>query len=246
MQSSKRRDNYSSVHSVDKFILPLLEREIICSLKEMVPHEHLSNQNLFLDVGCGNQPFRTNIEELGFTYRSLDIQQNVNKNVDFILAIDSPFDRPELLHEFNVILFSEVAEHVFDVKQAFLNLSKLLKAGGSLILTTPFVYGLHEEPNDYWRLTNYAIERFAKESGFEIVHAKKLGDGWDVLGTILGLNSIVPASNSFLSKMLAYFALKLRNLLWKCLSSDKFRSSVKFSETNNSIYLSNFYVLRKV
>src|SRR5690242_16140657 len=43
-----------------------------------------------LDVGCGRQPFRKQVEAKGFIYTGLDVNQNPEGTVDFICAIDEP------------------------------------------------------------------------------------------------------------------------------------------------------------
>jgi SAM-dependent methyltransferase len=140
-----------------------------------------------LDVGCGGQPFRHAVESRGLKYFSLDVQ-NYYDAVDFIAAIDG--ELPALLLEtgpFDFILCSEVLEHVADWDRGFHNLATLLKPGGRALLTCPFFYFLHEQPYDFWRPTSYALEHFANRQGL-VCTTMRVGDAWDVLGTLLGGN----------------------------------------------------------
>jgi SAM-dependent methyltransferase len=60
--------------------------------------------------------------------------------------------------EFDVVLISEVLEHLHSPHLAIENLARALRVGGHLILTTPFVFPIHERPYDYFRYTRFGLE----------------------------------------------------------------------------------------
>ena len=75
----------------------------------------------------------------------------------------------------NVILFN-VLEHIFDVKNAKNQISKITKKNGYLIGSTPFLYRFHKAPSDYLRFTKpFIIRLFKKE--YKIKNVKNLGFG---------------------------------------------------------------------
>jgi SAM-dependent methyltransferase len=59
--------------------------------------------------------------------------------------------------EFDAVLCTEVLEHVKDPRKAAAELMRVLSRGGMLILTTRFVYPVHDAPHDYWRFTEYIL-----------------------------------------------------------------------------------------
>lgn len=65
--------------------------------------------------------------------------------------------------EFEYILCTEVLEHLKEPSRAISEMDRVLKPGGKLILTTRFVYPIHDSPNDYWRFTKYGLEELFKE-----------------------------------------------------------------------------------
>ncbi len=65
--------------------------------------------------------------------------------------------------EFEVVLCTEVLEHVKDPIQVISELRRVLKIGGKVILTTRFVYPLHDTPNDFWRFTEYGLKLLFKD-----------------------------------------------------------------------------------
>ena len=133
------------------------------------------------DVGCGEQPLRSLIEELGGSYTGIDIAQNSVGNVDVVADIESI---PLPAESFDLLLCSEVLEHVSNTTAAFAELARLCKTGGSIVLTTPFTYPLHEEPQDFVRLTPYQVRRCARSSGLEVAHLSTSGNELEVVATV--------------------------------------------------------------
>ncbi|HEV7889394.1 MAG TPA: class I SAM-dependent methyltransferase, partial [Pyrinomonadaceae bacterium] len=64
---------------------------------------------------------------------------------------------------FDVIVLSEVLEHVHSPHLAIANIRAALRDGGRLILTVPFLFPIHERPHDYYRYTRYGLEFLLKD-----------------------------------------------------------------------------------
>ncbi len=52
---------------------------------------------------------------------------------------------------FDTVLMTEVLEHLEEPARGLAEAGRLLRPGGKLILTTPFMWPLHEEPRDFFR-----------------------------------------------------------------------------------------------
>lgn len=79
-------------------------------------------------------------------------------------------------HYQNLIFFN-VLEHLSNPTKSLKELYRILKKGGFLIGSTPFLYQVHGAPNDYLRFTkNYLINEFKKEK-FKVIYIKELGHG---------------------------------------------------------------------
>ena len=77
----------------------------------------------------------------------------------------------------DVILCTEVLEHVPDPIRAFEKFSKLVNSGGYLIITVPFSSLMHQAP--YWfqaGLSPFWFEYWAKEFNIEVVELTVYGD----------------------------------------------------------------------
>ena len=65
------------------------------------------------------------------------------------------------------MLFSEVVEHVPDAPKALAEIARVLRPGGALLITWPFVYMMHEVPNDYARYTEFGMARLLASNGLK-------------------------------------------------------------------------------
>jgi SAM-dependent methyltransferase len=178
-----RRTDYRAVRRQDRWMVPLLA-EAIASRIEIHGTPGQAGRSC-LDVGCGGQPLRSRLTELGFDYVSFDIAQNTAGTVDLIGAIDGELPAPLRGSSFDFIVCTEVLEHVADWSEAFANLAALLKPKGRLLITCPHIWVPHEEPRDFYRPTNWGLLYHAQRVGLHPVEVTRLGDGYDVLGTVL-------------------------------------------------------------
>ena len=129
-----------------------------------------------LDVGAGSSPYKLEIQKLGIIYKSHDFNKylpsnNEEKssglqNYDWNCAQhDYVCEILDLIPEckFDIILCTEVFEHIPDPIRALEKLSKITMPGGSIIITVPFLGLMHQSP--YWfqaGLSPYWFDYWAK------------------------------------------------------------------------------------
>ena len=104
-----------------------------------------------LDFGCGSKPYES-LFTLCNEYVGVDLEftghDHAESKVDvFWDGKTLPFDE----NYFDACVSFEVFEHIFEPDAVLAELSRVLKPGGSLLITTPFVYGEHEVPFDFAR-----------------------------------------------------------------------------------------------
>jgi SAM-dependent methyltransferase len=58
---------------------------------------------------------------------------------------------------FDVVLCTEVLEHLPEPQRAIHDIFRVLKPGGQLLLTTRFLFPIHDAPHDYFRFTKYGL-----------------------------------------------------------------------------------------
>ncbi len=99
-----------------------------------------------LDVGSFDGTIAQKIEQSGNRVVSVDVSfaalQNAKKRVSNVVQI-SPFSEyPFRDQTFDIVFFGEVLEHIMDTDSILLELKRILKNNGSLIVTTPNVASL--------------------------------------------------------------------------------------------------------
>lgn len=80
---------------------------------------------------------------------------------------------------FDVVVCTEMLEHVQEPQAAVDEMWRVLKPGGMLVLTTRFLFPIHDAPHDYFRFTKYGLRHLLRR--FEI---HELQEETDSLGTI--------------------------------------------------------------
>lgn len=123
--------------------------------------KHASDK-LTLDLGGWNKPYKR------------FFPNSVSLDIEETLGVDIVADAHDLHMikdgEFENILCTEVLEHLHSPHKAIDEMYRVLKPGGTLILTTRFIFPLHNIPDDYFRYTRYGLKLLLKKfSKVEII-----------------------------------------------------------------------------
>jgi len=129
----------------------------------------LPSNSRILDAGSGEGMYRRFFSEK--EYISIDLCK-VTKAYGKLSAISDLAMIPVLKNSFDVILCSQVLEHVNDPIIVLSELSRVLSPEGELWLSAPFFYEQHEIPFDYFRYTQYGLTHILEKAGF---HINKIG-----------------------------------------------------------------------
>jgi SAM-dependent methyltransferase len=123
-----------------------------------------------LDVGAGVMPYYPLFADLASEYVGNDVESRPGlTSVSPIEALDLPDAT------FDVVLCTQVLEHVRHPQRALGEIARVLKPGGHLLLTTHGVYPHHPDPGDYWRWTQQGFEAmFEDADGLELVELQPL------------------------------------------------------------------------
>lgn len=163
--------------------------------KELAYISLILNRNTLLDIGCGRKPYKSTFK-VDF-YVGLDV--HVSGHSEKAKNSDVMFDGtniPIKANSFDCVLATEVLEHVFEPDEFLFNVSKILKPGGRLILSVPFVWDEHEQPYDYARYTSFGIKYLLEKHKFKLLHQKKTGGYIETLSQLLCSYLIsMPGSN---------------------------------------------------
>jgi SAM-dependent methyltransferase len=140
-------------------------------------------QNRLLDVGCGSQPYRRYFHHVN--YVGLDIDTPLNRTA----AVADYFYNGEIFpfddNSFDSVLCNQVLEHVFNPERFLSEIHRVLKPGGYLLLTVPFVWDEHEQPYDCARYTTFGLKSLMESKGLRWLKHDKLGNDATILFQML-------------------------------------------------------------
>ena len=129
-------------------------------------------KGVMMDFGCADSPYRKVFHVDRFI--GMDVVESGHEHNNE--KIDVYYDGTNIPFEdkyFDSVLSTEVFEHIFNIDEILCELNRVLKDGGHMLITVPFVWEEHEAPYDFGRYTTFGIEHLLNKSGFEvIVHEK--------------------------------------------------------------------------
>ena len=126
-----------------------------------------------LDVGCGAAPYRGlfgHARYIGLEVATASQYGSAKSGADIL------YDGKRLpLADASVdnLLCSQVLEHVFEPDDFLGELRRVLRPGGRLLLTVPFVWDEHEQPFDYARYSSFGLRHLAAKNGFDVEQQRR-------------------------------------------------------------------------
>ena len=139
-----------------------------------------------LDVGAGEAPWR-DLMPLEVDYVGVD----ADLSGEFGMRRQSNiiyYDGKRLPYEdcsFDYVLCTEVLEHVPDPFAFLTDLQRVLRQGGTLILTVPWSARLHHLPYDYGRFTRFGLAALLNATSFTNVTIEERGSDIAVIANKL-------------------------------------------------------------
>jgi SAM-dependent methyltransferase len=146
-------------------------------------------------------------------------------------------------NEYGTIVCTEVLEHCHTPQKAISELHRVLKPNGKLLLTTRFVYPLHDVPHDYFRFTKYGLSHLFKDwSSVEIVPETKTFSALGALVQRVGFQTELKGGKA--TKGLLYlFAGLLDRMNW--LLKAEYGDIGRTSKDSNIMTTGYYVVARK-
>lgn len=193
------------------------------ALKNLKSKSQLSS---LLDVGAGLSPYKDSTLDLGFEYKSHDFGGYVpsaHRKASGLHSASWEYPKHDYICDIlalpadalaDVIICTEVLEHVPDPIRVFEKLSKMINSGGYLVFTVPFSSLMHQAP--YWfqaGLSPFWFEYWAKEFNVEVVELTVYGDYVDQM--LQEMTRLFPFLRHIpgATKVIAWLAKKYRGLL---------------------------------
>jgi SAM-dependent methyltransferase len=131
-----------------------------------------------LDAGAGFMPYRSRILLGADSYVSLDME--AAPGVDVLGDVTRMTDIAD--DTFDVVLCLEVLEHLSTPAAAASEIARVLRPGGTAIISVPHLSRIHDAPHDYFRFTRYGLSRIASDAGLTIDSVDDVGSVFSLLG----------------------------------------------------------------
>lgn len=125
-----------------------------------------------LDAGSGRSPYKKELLARGVQVVSIDVEDRAGE-IDHVTDIQ---DMPPIKDaSMDVVLCTQVLEHVPRPWDAVREIERVLKPGGTLILSVPHLSLIHEAPHDYYRYTRYGLTSMFEGAGLAVVEIQATG-----------------------------------------------------------------------
>jgi len=199
----------------------------------------VKNSNI-LDFGCGDLRYKKYSDQTN-NYIGLDVKNSgfdTNKKKYDIL-----FDGKKIPFEnkkFDLILMTEVLEHLETVEETLLEIHRVLKVSGKLLITTPFIWPEHMKPYDFQRYTSFGLKSLMEKIGFNIICQKKM---------ISNKYAIIEIINSEFNKKINNYSYNLLYRYYLMQLKFFFKIIFKFLVHKNlfeNYYISNCIIVTKI
>lgn len=190
-----------------------------------------------LDVGCGAKPYAHLYASEEYVGLEIDTPQNrAYKQADYYYD-GSRFPFADAV--FDSLVANEVFEHVFNPDQFLDEVVRILKPGGVVLLTMPFVWDEHEQPHDFARYSSFGIRALMEKHGFTIVEQRKSTDDIRVIFQLLNayIFKKTATKNSGINLLFTFLFMAPINILGEIL--------FLITPRNPDLYLDNIILAKK-
>jgi SAM-dependent methyltransferase len=143
-------------------VLRQLKRALLEAVGKALPP---GNTATLLDYGCGEMPYKPLLINKIKDYLGADLADNPQAT----LVLDPNGGIPLPDASVDVVLSTQVLEHVLNPAQYLTEAYRVLRPGGHLVMSTHGVWMYHPQPTDLWRWTSTGLIRQSEAAGFAVV-----------------------------------------------------------------------------
>jgi SAM-dependent methyltransferase len=159
-----------------------LERESVLSAVRRFA-DGLPPEARVLDIGAGDAPYRELFDRC--EYVTVDWANSPHEDandVDITTSIDNlPIDDCT----FDAVLSTQVLEHVLAPVDVLREAHRVLREGGALLITAPFVWEEHERPFDFQRFSSAGVSHALQSAGFVDIDVRARTDYFTTLAQLM-------------------------------------------------------------
>jgi len=142
--------------------------------KRIIELGKVTKNKKVLDLGCGTNKYKKYFMQknkfIGIDVKTSGREINQKTPDVFYDGKKLPFNDGN----FDLIICTEVLEHVENFELVVSEIFRSLKRNGSAVITMPFITAEHEIPYDFRRFTSYGIKKEFENMGFVVKKFEKI------------------------------------------------------------------------
>ena len=117
------------------------------------------------DLGCGIRPYENDILKVADRYIGVDWSSTLHEmRADVVADLNKPLPVDDKVA--NTVVSFQVMEHLCEPQIMLNEAHRILKPGGTIFLTVPWQWWIHEKPYDFYRYTPYGLDYMFNKAGF--------------------------------------------------------------------------------
>lgn len=124
--------------------------------------KNFSSNTIVLDIGAGRGDF----SEIFINQRYFAMDIYPYPEIDLVCDLSNI--KPFIPNSIDVILLMNVLEHLPEAASTLKSLELLLRPGGIILVSVPFLVKIHQSPYDFARYTHFFLEKIGSEAGLAI------------------------------------------------------------------------------
>lgn len=145
-----------------------------------------------IDLGCGRMPFRDKLLDRGLITEYIGVDLDYPRGTVYNDGQRPPdltwdgISLPLPNESCDSVLSVCVLEHCPHPSVYLAEAYRIMRAGSPICVQVPFLWNIHDAPNDYWRATPFGLELLLKEAGFVDIRVTPTGGWHTALATMIG------------------------------------------------------------
>lgn len=121
--------------------------------------------SMVLDAGAGDCRYSEHFPHANYEAADICVLERNYEKVKYKCDLR---EMPVESERFDVVVCTQVLEHVPEPKEVLVELNRVLKPGGKLYLSAPLYYPEHEVPYDFFRYTQFGFRHLLDGANFEV------------------------------------------------------------------------------
>jgi len=171
--------------------------------------------DIVLDIGCGDKPYYH--KSIKAKIVCVDIKHTKKAHI-----IGNAIALPLKKDKFNGVVCINSLYYYDNPLIAVKEFSNVLKKNGKLVIITPFMYPIHDVPDDKYRFTEYGIKQLLKDD-FDIKKISTIGGIFNIPAVffhslVKGIPLLAPHGTKTITKFLAIIILYPLYILTQLIS----------------------------